>query len=681
MITWTDGGVLTDQAGRIFNNQPGGILQIDAQVSFSMMTINNAGTLRLQAPAGGALTSISCATFTNSGTLDLKSGGGLQMGGDFSQTSTGAMSFTLNGTPPGTNYCPFVGGNNVVSLDGTLNVSLASGYTPLDHDTYRIMFFGGITHGGDFATKNLPGLSTGLLWSSVYTTPPSSELDLTVTSGPVISSITPNTGASSAGTVTTTIQGVHLPQGATAKLTKGGQPDIVGTVTNVSKDGAQMTASFNLTGAASGYWDVVVAEPAPGIGSSTLREGFGINVLGVNSISPNLGRVGTQVNVTISGSGFASGATVQMSRGLQTISGTVQVIDTTTTPQTITATFSLPPQGSNPSPLGKWDVVVTNTDSTSGKLSPGFTIHDAPVVTSVSPTWGYWDQTVTLTIIGSSFVNGATVKLQGPSGERAASSVAFGDSTQIAATINLASPQNANPGLYSVTVTNPDGGQVQLPAVFEVKLPPPTITSITPNTGLNTGPVNVTLVGTNFLGPTAVKLTKTNLPDIVGTISSVSTDWTRMDATFDLNGAAAGLRDVVVVNGDGQTGTLPDGFTVNAASPEINLKQGTTNITDGGSCDFGSKAVSTNTDVVFTIENTGTADLTLTTPLTIGGANADQFSLQSQPTSPVAGPTGTTTFTIRFTPTSAGAKTATISIANNDGDENPLQPDDHRNRR
>jgi len=105
-------------------------------------------------------------------------------------------------------------------------------------------------------------------------------------------------------------------------------------------------------------------------------------------------------------------------------------------------------------------------------------------------------------------------------------------------------------------------------------------------------------------------------------------------------------------------------------APEINLKQGATNIADGGAYNFGSKDPGTDTDIVFTIENLGTADLTLTTPLTISGTNADQFSLQSQPTSPVA-PGNNTTFTVRFSPTSSGAKTASIAITNNDSDENP----------
>ncbi len=56
-------------------------------------------------------------------------------------------------------------------------------------------------------------------------------------------------------------------------------------------------------------------------------------------------------------------------------------------------------------------------------------------------------------------------------------------------------------------------------------------------------------------------------------------------------------------------------------------------------------------------------------PLTIG-ANADQFSVSVQPVSPVAA-AGNATFNVRFHPTTVGEKTAAVSIANDDGDENP----------
>ena len=56
--------------------------------------------------------------------------------------------------------------------------------------------------------------------------------------------------------------------------------------------------------------------------------------------------------------------------------------------------------------------------------------------------------------------------------------------------------------------------------------------------------------------------------------------------------------------------------------------------------------------------------------MAISGTDAAMFTVGTQPASPVA-PAGTTTFTITFTPASLGAKTATVTIANDDADENP----------
>ena len=105
-------------------------------------------------------------------------------------------------------------------------------------------------------------------------------------------------------------------------------------------------------------------------------------------------------------------------------------------------------------------------------------------------------------------------------------------------------------------------------------------------------------------------------------------------------------------------------------APEMDLRYDGNNFADGDTLDFGNQATSSDTDVTFTVENAGTAPLTITTPLTFVGVNADQFSIQAQPTSTV-GASGTTAFTVRFTPTSAGIKTAAISIDNSDSDENP----------
>jgi hypothetical protein len=113
-----------------------------------------------------------------------------------------------------------------------------------------------------------------------------------------------------------------------------------------------------------------------------------------------------------------------------------------------------------------------------------------------------------------------------------------------------------------------------------------------------------------------------------------------------------------------------DAFAAKLGEPEINIKYDDTDVPDGGSYDFGLHNAGTDTDITFTIENAGNADLILTTPISIGGADAGEFSVQQHPASPVAAG-GSTTFVIRYSPTSGGTKTASLSIANDDSDENP----------
>jgi hypothetical protein len=107
--------------------------------------------------------------------------------------------------------------------------------------------------------------------------------------------------------------------------------------------------------------------------------------------------------------------------------------------------------------------------------------------------------------------------------------------------------------------------------------------------------------------------------------------------------------------------------TTTAPAPEINVKQGATSYASGGSAyDFGSVAWGSNSsDITFTIENIGTANLTFSTPLFVSG----DYSVITQPTSPVSGPSGTATFTVRFTPTAIGTRAGTITITNNDANE------------
>jgi len=91
--------------------------------------------------------------------------------------------------------------------------------------------------------------------------------------------------------------------------------------------------------------------------------------------------------------------------------------------------------------------------------------------------------------------------------------------------------------------------------------------------------------------------------------------------------------------------------------------------TDFGSTFVGGDPISRT----FTIANTGSADLNLTgSPrVQLSGTHAGDFAVTTQPASPVAKLTGTTTFTITFDPSATGLRQATVNIANDDANEAP----------
>jgi hypothetical protein len=132
--------------------------------------------------------------------------------------------------------------------------------------------------------------------------------------------------------------------------------------------------------------------------------------------------------------------------------------------------------------------------------------------------------------------------------------------------------------------------------------------------------------------------------------------------------------DVIIASNDPDNPSYTFQARGVGGAPEMNVKQGSTSIPSvTGVRDLGSCVEGSTTNTTFTIENTtdGNGNLTLPgTPVTVSGADAGMFVIASQPSSPVA-VGGSKTFIIRFAPTSGGVKTADISIANNDVDENP----------
>ena len=137
---------------------------------------------------------------------------------------------------------------------------------------------------------------------------------------------------------------------------------------------------------------------------------------------------------------------------------------------------------------------------------------------------------------------------------------------------------------------------------------------------------------------------------------------------------------LTVTDSFGLSALAPDtvAITVTLAPPDIAVFGNGQLIADGDTTpaasdatDFGSATVGQAITHTFTISNTGGADLHLLgAPLVaISGPAAGDFSVVVDPNTPVG--TGlSTTFQVRFTPSASGARAATVTIANDDGDEN-----------
>jgi len=136
---------------------------------------------------------------------------------------------------------------------------------------------------------------------------------------------------------------------------------------------------------------------------------------------------------------------------------------------------------------------------------------------------------------------------------------------------------------------------------------------------------------------------------------------------------AALLFTPLLTAGAGTITVISSPITVDTRDyPEIAVVRAPTNnnLTSGGTEMVGALPGAT-VSRTYGIRNVGSADLTGLN-VTLSGPDASFFGIVTQPPTTLVAPSGSTAFMVRFSPTTAGNRTATLQIANNDPDENPF---------
>jgi hypothetical protein len=196
---------------------------------------------------------------------------------------------------------------------------------------------------------------------------------------------------------------------------------------------------------------------------------------------------------------------------------------------------------------------------------------------------------------------------------------------------------------------------------------------------------NTGLAALNLVGAARVVVGGANGEDFTVTVqpsSPVPSGSGTTTFTIVFNPTAGGLRSAVllIVNDDPDESLYNFSIQGIGLVPEMDVKGLNVSIADSDATpsladdtDFGSVSITGGTvSHVFTIENTGSLSLNLNgnPRVAVGGPNAADFTVTAQPNSPVAAG-GSTTFTVVFDPAAVGLSSATVSIANDDLDENP----------
>jgi len=451
----------------------------------------------------------------------------------------------------------------------------------------------------------------------------------TINAKPTVVSSSPSSVANT-GPTTLTLTGSNFELTGTAKLTKAGQPDILGT--NWTRNTANsLSVDFDITDVAPGAWVITVVNgDGGGPSSCSTPNCFTITAAAptVSSTSPNNRPQGSTTDVSVIGTNFFPGA-------VASFSGTGITVNSTTFVDTshVTANITISPTAT----VGLRNVTVTNTDSQADTCTGCFSVTlPAPAISSVSPTSGHQGTTIDVTVTGSNFVSGATVTFSGTGITK--NSTTFTDSSHI--TVNITISPSATVSSRDVTVTNPDAQSDTCVGCFDVLLPAPTATSVSPTSGHRGTTIDVIVTGTNFVNGANASFSGTGI-----TVNSTTfTDSSHVTANITISPTATlSTRDVTVTNPDTQAATCAGCFTVILPAPTATSVSPTTgeagttldvtvtgtNFVSGATVSFSGTGITVNS-TTFNDSSHVTANISISPSATTGARNVSVTNPDTQ---------------------------------------------------
>jgi hypothetical protein len=472
-----------------------------------------------------------------------------------------------------------------------------------------------------------------------------------VSGSPVVGSASPGSLDQGARSQTIAINGANFENGA--GISFSGTGITVNSVSFVTSTLLAANVSVD-TAAATGARDVTVTNPdnSSVVGSGVFRVAAAPTV---GSLSPgSVGQGASGQNVTITGSGFESGAAVSFSGSGVTVNST-----TFNSASSLTANVSV----SASAATGARNLTVTNPDNSSAASSGALTINAGPTVTAASPSalaTGASSQNVTIT--GTGFRTGAAVSFSGSG--ITVNSTTFNSATSLTANVTVGA--GAATGSRNITATNPDAGTGSCSSAFTVDALP-AVTGASPSSGeAGASNYSVAITGTGFVSGAAVSFSGSGITINSTTFNSA----TSLTANISISaGAATGARNITVTNGDTGAGTATSVFTVAAAPTVGSLSPGSVgqgasgqNVTitgsgfeSGAAVSFSGSGVTVNSTTFNSASSltanvsvsasaaTGARNLTVTNPDNSSAASSGALTINAGPTVTAASPSALAT--------------------------------------